>query len=92
MVQLSPSHVLPGIVSNPDRASTVPLLTAKHLFYSGEQGWVAAGELRVGDQVRRADGGYGMVSTLTVPRRGCGHPVPVAQYLVIPMPSTDIRT
>jgi RHS repeat-associated protein len=35
--------------------------TPEHPFYTLERGWVNAGELKVGEHVRKADGGYGRV-------------------------------
>jgi hypothetical protein len=35
--------------------------TPEHPFYTLERGWVNAGELKVGEHIRKADGGYGKV-------------------------------
>ncbi len=40
------------------------MTTAEHPFYTRERGWVEAGELRLGEHVRRLDGGYGTVLEL----------------------------
>jgi len=40
--------------------------TPEHPFFSQEQGWVAAGELRPGQHIRKADGSYGQVQTVEV--------------------------
>ncbi len=38
--------------------------TPEHPFYTRERGWVEAGELRLGEHVRRLDGGYGEVRSV----------------------------
>ena len=43
--------------------------TPEHPFYTRERGWVAAGFLREGERVRRADGGYGEVGSVRLLRR-----------------------
>lgn len=43
--------------------------TPEHPFYAMLRGWVAAGELHVGDHVRRADGSYGPVQAVEVEAR-----------------------
>jgi hypothetical protein len=43
--------------------------TPEHPFYTGERGWVTAGELRVGDHIRNAKGDYGVVQATTIVRR-----------------------
>jgi hypothetical protein len=43
--------------------------TLKHPFYTAERGWVAAGELHVGDRVRKLDGREGVVQAVAVEQR-----------------------
>jgi hypothetical protein len=43
--------------------------TDEHPFYTRERGWVAAGDLRVGETVRRADGSFGAVQEPAVDER-----------------------
>lgn len=43
--------------------------TPEHPFYTRERGWVEAGELRLGEQVRRLDGGYGEVRSVRAVQR-----------------------
>ncbi len=50
-------------------AGEVVETTPAHPFSTVEQGWVAAGDLRVGDHVRRADGSAGVVETAWVETR-----------------------
>ena len=40
--------------------------TPEHPFHTAEGEWVAAGDLRVGDKIRRADGSYGLVAGIVV--------------------------
>jgi hypothetical protein len=40
--------------------------TPEHPFFTLERGWVDAGELRVGERVRRANGFYGLVQAVVV--------------------------
>jgi hypothetical protein len=35
--------------------------TLEHPFYTADEEWVAAGDLEVGEDIRRADGSYGEV-------------------------------
>ncbi|GIV97687.1 MAG: hypothetical protein KatS3mg057_2344 [Herpetosiphonaceae bacterium] len=46
--------------------------TPEHPFYALERGWVEAGELRAGDEVRRADGTTGTVGFLEVVAQPAG--------------------
>jgi hypothetical protein len=43
--------------------------TPEHPFYTGERGWVSASELRVGDHIRSAKGGYGVVRATVIVQR-----------------------
>jgi hypothetical protein len=38
--------------------------TLEHPFYTADEEWVAAGDLEVGDDIRRADGSYGEVEAI----------------------------
>jgi hypothetical protein len=38
--------------------------TPEHPFYTAEDQWVTAGDLQMGDEVRRADGSYGIVEAV----------------------------
>ena len=48
--------------------------TPEHPFFTSERGWVAAGELLVGEHVRRLDGSWGVIEQLTIEVR------PVVMY------------
>ena len=48
--------------------------TPEHPFFTSERGWVAAGELLVGEHVRRLDGSWGVIEQLTIEAR------PVVMY------------
>ena len=48
--------------------------TPEHPFFTSERGWVVAGELLVGEHVRRLDGSWGVVEQLTIEAR------PVVMY------------
>jgi hypothetical protein len=43
--------------------------TPEYPFFVLLRGWIAAGELQVGDSVRQADGGYGVVQVVAVEQR-----------------------
>jgi hypothetical protein len=52
--------VIVYLVIEGERIETTP----EHPFYTSEGEWVAAGELRLGDLIRRADGRYGRVQAV----------------------------
>ncbi|HEX2912230.1 MAG TPA: RHS repeat-associated core domain-containing protein [Chloroflexia bacterium] len=43
--------------------------TPEHPFYTQDRGWVGAGDLHEGEQVRKADGSYGVVKTIRIVKR-----------------------
>jgi RHS repeat-associated protein len=43
--------------------------TPEHPFYTQERGWVAAGNLKVGEHIRRVDGSYGVVEKVEYEQR-----------------------
>ena len=43
--------------------------TPEHPFLTAERGWVAAGDLRVGERVRQVDGGFGRVQAVALEQR-----------------------
>jgi hypothetical protein len=61
-VQATFSHVDPEILLLQIEGEEIET-TPEHPFYTKEQGWVAAGELWAGAQVKKADGSWGQVES-----------------------------
>jgi hypothetical protein len=61
-VLVSQGTALAYLTLGGERIETTP----EHPFYTREDGWLSAGELRVGVQVLRADGQYGTVEAIRV--------------------------
>jgi hypothetical protein len=55
------SDMIEHLVVEGERITTTP----EHPFYSRERGWVAAGDLYEGEAIRKGDGSYGKVESIT---------------------------
>ncbi len=62
---MAASRAVRTLVTNGERLATTP----EYPCYKAEWGWIAAGELRAGMHVRKADGGWGVVRAVRVEQR-----------------------
>jgi len=62
MVHADP--ITESLIIDGDQIETTP----GHLFYTNEKGWVKAGDLKLGEHIRKSDNSYGIVQHLTLHR------------------------